>query len=69
VCKDFIAALDQCHSQWWGARFMGTCNKAKQELNMCLRKERLDRAARNREVSRERRKKTEAGWQGLEEDD
>jgi hypothetical protein len=31
--------------------------------------QRLDRATQNREVSRERRKKTEAGWQGLEEDD
>lgn len=39
VCKDFIAALEECHSEWWGARFTGACNQAKRELNLCLRKE------------------------------
>ncbi|KAF8584099.1 hypothetical protein K439DRAFT_1244550, partial [Ramaria rubella] len=64
-CKDFIQALQECHSAWWGARFMGACNVQKRELNACLRKERLDRSARNRELSKERRAKTEAGWQEL----
>ena len=88
VCREFIEALERCHSTWWGARFTGACNRSKQELNLCLRKEvrrysvssspvlmclrhlqRVGRAARNREASRERRAKIEEGWQKLGEDD
>jgi Cytochrome c oxidase biogenesis protein Cmc1 like len=39
VCKEFIAALEECHAEWWGARFTGACNQVKRELNLCLRKE------------------------------
>ncbi|GJJ12297.1 hypothetical protein Clacol_006538 [Clathrus columnatus] len=66
VCRDFIRALEQCHAEWWGARFFGSCNTAKRELNMCLRNERITRAAKNREVSKERRERTEAAWKQLE---
>ena len=38
VCLEFIQALDACHADGW-LRWTGGCNQAKQDLNMCLRKE------------------------------
>ncbi|KAK7023708.1 COX assembly mitochondrial protein [Favolaschia claudopus] len=38
ACKDFLEALEQCHSNNW-ARLFGRCNGQKNELNACLRKE------------------------------
>ncbi|KAF8516958.1 hypothetical protein BU17DRAFT_50396, partial [Hysterangium stoloniferum] len=68
ACRDFIKALEACHAEWWGARYFGSCNKVKNELNLCFRKERLRRAAQNREVSKERRTRIEAAWKELEMD-
>ncbi|KAF7359557.1 COX assembly mitochondrial protein [Mycena sanguinolenta] len=58
VCKDFLEALEQCHSNNW-ARLLGRCNKQKEELNVCLRNERIERATENREMAKERKLKTE----------
>ena len=38
VCREFIQALDACHANNW-AKWTGGCNQAKNDLNMCLRKE------------------------------
>ena len=38
VCKEFIRALEECHSDFW-AKYTGGCNGIKNELNLCLRKE------------------------------
>lgn len=38
VCKEFIKALEECHSNTW-RKFTGACNKQKDELNHCLRTE------------------------------
>ncbi|KIJ44261.1 hypothetical protein M422DRAFT_228303 [Sphaerobolus stellatus SS14] len=65
VCKDFIEALERCHSEWWGARFIGTCNQTKHELNMCLRRERLERQTQNQIVAKERKERREAAWKDL----
>ncbi|KAH9951363.1 hypothetical protein B0H21DRAFT_685289, partial [Amylocystis lapponica] len=79
-CKDFIQALEACHSNSW-AKWTGGCNQTKMELNMCLRKEasilagspplgqRLDRTAKNRSEAKARREKTELVWKDLNEDD
>ncbi|KAJ7752058.1 hypothetical protein B0H16DRAFT_814872 [Mycena metata] len=58
VCKEFMDALEQCHSNNW-ARLLGYCNKQKAELNSCLRKEaqRIERTAENRESAKERKTK------------
>ncbi|KAF7295105.1 COX assembly mitochondrial protein [Mycena indigotica] len=58
VCKDFIEALEKCHSNNW-ARLLGFCNLQKDELNLCLREERLKRTTANRELSQERKHKAE----------
>ncbi|TDL27431.1 UPF0287-domain-containing protein [Rickenella mellea] len=54
ICKDFIEALELCHRNSW-ARLTGGCNEAKTELNLCLRKARLNRAANNREMAKTRK--------------
>jgi COX assembly protein 2 len=38
VCKEFIEALETCHSSTW-LRLTGGCNVQKDALNTCLRKE------------------------------
>ncbi|KAJ7046570.1 hypothetical protein C8F04DRAFT_938583 [Mycena alexandri] len=54
VCKEFMDALEQCHSNNW-ARLLGYCNNQKAELNSCLRKERIERTAENRETANEKK--------------
>ncbi|PAV23726.1 cytochrome c oxidase biogenesis cmc1 [Pyrrhoderma noxium] len=48
VCKELIKALEECHTSVW-ARYFGGCNQIKHDLNMCLRKERIERTKRNGE--------------------
>ncbi|KAI0670607.1 UPF0287-domain-containing protein [Trametes maxima] len=67
VCLDFIQALDACHANGW-SRWTGACNQAKHDLNMCLRKERIDRTTKNREDAKLRRHKTEQAWKDLHDD-
>ncbi|PPQ68970.1 hypothetical protein CVT24_000359 [Panaeolus cyanescens] len=62
VCKEFIEALEQCHAAGWN-RFIGACNTQKDELNHCLRSERLVRTAQNREAAKARNAKTEQALQ------
>jgi len=38
VCREFIQALEECHSSAW-RKFTGGCNKQKNEMNHCLRTE------------------------------
>ncbi|OCH95651.1 UPF0287-domain-containing protein [Obba rivulosa] len=68
ACKDLIEALEACHAQGW-SRFTGACNQTKHDLNMCLRKERIERTARNREGAKVRRQKVEQVWSELHQDD
>ncbi|KAF7338465.1 COX assembly mitochondrial protein [Mycena venus] len=58
ACKEFLDALEKCHSSNW-ARLFGQCNLQKDELNACLRKERIERATENREMAKERKLKAE----------
>ncbi|PCH38357.1 UPF0287-domain-containing protein [Wolfiporia cocos MD-104 SS10] len=67
ACQDFIDALDACHANPW-AKWTGGCNAAKHELNMCLRKERVERTAKNREKAKERRAKIEQAWKEIREE-
>ncbi|EPQ58465.1 hypothetical protein GLOTRDRAFT_22420, partial [Gloeophyllum trabeum ATCC 11539] len=66
VCREFFQALEACHQNGW-AKWTGGCNGVKHELNMCLRKERTDRASKNREEAKARRQKTEQAWKELHE--
>ncbi|KZT65458.1 hypothetical protein DAEQUDRAFT_676864 [Daedalea quercina L-15889] len=67
VCREFIEALDACHANSW-AKWTGGCNQAKHDLNMCLRKERIERTTRNREDAKKRRQNTEQVWKELREE-
>ncbi|KAF8737697.1 hypothetical protein AX14_012468 [Amanita brunnescens Koide BX004] len=58
VCQEFIKALEDCHANGW-SRFTGACNQQKDELNHCLRSERLKRTGVNREAAKARRAKAE----------
>ncbi|KAI0721539.1 UPF0287-domain-containing protein [Cerioporus squamosus] len=67
VCREFIQALDACHADGW-SRWTGACNQAKHDLNMCLRKERVDRTTKNREEAKAKREKIEQAWKELHDD-
>ncbi|KAJ2930083.1 hypothetical protein H1R20_g6991, partial [Candolleomyces eurysporus] len=58
VCKEFIEALEKCHASGWN-RLTGACNTRKDALNSCLRAERIDRTAKNREKAKERNTKAQ----------
>ncbi|KIJ69500.1 hypothetical protein HYDPIDRAFT_106133 [Hydnomerulius pinastri MD-312] len=68
VCREFIQALDACHTSNW-KRLTGGCNSQKAALNKCLRKERVERSTRNRAEAKEQRLKTEEAWKDLHKDD
>ncbi|KAH6918950.1 hypothetical protein BKA70DRAFT_1137289 [Coprinopsis sp. MPI-PUGE-AT-0042] len=58
VCKEFIEALERCHASGWN-RLTGACNTKKDQLNHCLRAERVARTTKNREDSKERNRKSD----------
>ncbi|KAK4550090.1 hypothetical protein LTR36_003057 [Oleoguttula mirabilis] len=61
--KDNIMnALDECHARGFMWKAIGMCSNLKTEVNKCLRSERLDRTAKNRELAREKRQKIKAVW-------
>ncbi|KAG8217435.1 hypothetical protein J3R82DRAFT_5578 [Butyriboletus roseoflavus] len=68
VCRDFIQALEVCHTNNW-KRLTGGCNEQKSALIQCLRKETGERSSRNHAAAKERRLKTEQVWKELHEDD
>ena len=43
-------------------KVVGGCTDAKQQVNMCLRAERLKRTQRNRDLAKEKRTKIETKW-------
>ncbi|KAK7693211.1 hypothetical protein QCA50_002777 [Cerrena zonata] len=67
VCKEFIEALEACHAETW-AKWTGGCNQAKVDLNNCLKQDRFDQAAKNREKAKERREKTQNALRELHEE-
>ncbi|KAI1790800.1 UPF0287-domain-containing protein [Ganoderma leucocontextum] len=67
VCLEFIQALDACHADGW-SRWTGACNQAKTNLNLCLRKERVDRTTKNRVEAKAKRGKVEQAWKELHDD-
>lgn len=59
--------LDECHARGLLHVMAGGCNDAKQNVNACLRAERLERTAKNREKAKVAREKTLAVWREIEE--
>lgn len=51
--------LDECHARGFMWKAVGMCNGAKTNVNRCLRAQRLERTAKNREAAKEKRKERE----------
>ena len=62
-----MAALDECHAQGFLHKMLGGCNEAKRDVNKCLRAERLERTAKNREKSKAKKERIQAIWKEIDE--
>ena len=62
-----MAILDECHARGFMWKAIGMCNGAKTNVNRCLRAQRLERTAKNREVAKEKRKEREEMWRKIDE--
>ncbi len=61
-----MAILDECHARGFLYKVIGGCNKAKQDVNMCLRAERLERTKGNRERAKLERQKVVEKWREID---
>ena len=62
-----MAILDECHARGFMWKAIGMCNGAKTNVNRCLRAQRLERTAKNREMAKEKRKEREEMWRKIDE--
>lgn len=63
-----MAILDECHARGFMWKAIGMCNGAKTNVNRCLRAQRLERTAKNREMAKEKRKEREDMWRKIDEE-
>lgn len=63
-----MAILDECHAQGFLHKALGGCNGAKQDVNKCLRAERLERTAKNRVKAKERNDKIQKIWREIDQE-
>jgi COX assembly protein 2 len=61
-CEEIMTALDECQAKGFMWKTIGMCTTLKHDVNMCLRAERLDRTAKNREIAKEKRDRINARW-------
>lgn len=61
-----MTALEECHARGFFYAAVGMCNDVKREVNKCLRAERLDRTARNREKARQERARLKAKFDEID---
>jgi len=57
-----MTALEECHARGFLWKSMGMCSNLKRDVNKCLRAERLQRTAQNREEAKAKRAKVKAVW-------
>jgi COX assembly protein 2 len=55
-----MTALEECHARGFLWKSMGMCSDIKRDVNKCLRAERLERTAQNREQAKIKREKVNA---------
>lgn len=65
-CEEVMQILDECHSQGFLHKMTGGCNDAKQDVNRCLRAERVERTARNREEAKRRKERIQSVWREID---
>lgn len=63
-----MAILDECHARGFMWKAIGMCNGAKTNVNRCLRAQRLERTAKNREMAKEKRKEREEMFRKIDEE-
>uniref|UniRef100_A0A1E1WYT1 COX assembly mitochondrial protein n=1 Tax=Amblyomma aureolatum TaxID=187763 RepID=A0A1E1WYT1_9ACAR len=54
-CNSIIALLKKCHEENKWAKFVGACNDVDVAMRKCLKRERLEKRAKNFEKSRWKR--------------
>ncbi len=64
-CGVIMDQLNECHKSFL-RKYLGGCNSLKDDLTLCLRRERKERQKANAQLARERRKRVEAGWKEVE---
>jgi COX assembly protein 2 len=62
-----MRALDECHRRGFIYSCFGNCNKAKHDVNMCLRAARLELTAKNREEAKIRTARRKELFKEIEE--
>ncbi|PQE10120.1 cytochrome c oxidase biogenesis cmc1 protein [Rutstroemia sp. NJR-2017a BVV2] len=67
ACDEVMAALEECHARGFLWKCMGMCNSQKTAVNKCLRAQRLDRTAANREAAKLKREKVKAVWAEIDQ--
>lgn len=55
-----MSLLDECHARGFLWSAIGSCNEAKRQVNKCLRAERLEKTAINREHAKKERARIKA---------
>ncbi|EME44153.1 hypothetical protein DOTSEDRAFT_44423 [Dothistroma septosporum NZE10] len=66
-CEAVMIALEECHAKGFMWKAMGMCSEKKQEMNMCLRRARLERTAANREEAKKKREHMKKVWAEIDE--
>jgi COX assembly protein 2 len=66
-CGDVIAILEECHARGFMWKVFGNCTDAKHKVNLCLRAQRLDRTAMNRQIAKEKREHIKKVWAEIDE--
>lgn len=61
-----MAALDECHARGFLWKCIGGCNKAKEEVNKCLRAERKLRQKSNRDGAMTERQRVREIWKEID---
>ncbi|KAF2159319.1 hypothetical protein M409DRAFT_37955, partial [Zasmidium cellare ATCC 36951] len=61
-CEEIMTALEECHAKGFMWKAIGMCSDTKREVNRCLRAERLERTAQNREEAKKKREHMKKIW-------
>ncbi|KJX92760.1 unnamed protein product [Zymoseptoria tritici ST99CH_1A5] len=65
-CEEIMNALEECHAKGFMWKAIGMCSATKNEVNKCLRAERLERTAVNREEAKKKREHMKKVWAEIE---